>query len=106
MIDEKFIQSQKKIIEKDIKRLESEIKENRKYLDLGTTNEDNALEFEALEEKQAFVKTAEKDLGELRNALKRAEAGKYGLCLKCGKPIEIGRLKAYPAASCCVTHAK
>lgn len=106
MIDEKFIESQKKRIEKDVKRLEGEIKENKKYLEIGSSNEDNALEFEAFEERQALVKSAEKDLRELKAALKRIEERKYGVCEIGGEQIETGRLKAYPAATTCVTHAK
>ena len=106
MIDEKFIKRQKRVIKKNITRLEKEIATNRKFADLGSTNEDNAMEFENLEEKQALIKAAEKDLKELKAALKRIKEGKYGLCLKCKQPIELGRLKAYPEATYCATHAK
>jgi len=106
MIDEKFISDQRKRIEKNVERLEAEIKENKKYLEIGSSNEDNALEFEAFEERQAIVKSAEKDLKELKTALKRIGEGKYGVCEIGGEQIEAGRLKAYPAATTCVTHAK
>lgn len=106
MIDDKFIKKQKKIIEADIKRLEGEIKSYKKFSDIGSTNEDSALEFEAFEEKLALSKTAEKDLKELKRALQRIEEGKYGICQKGGEPIELGRLKVYPAAMLCATHAK
>ena len=106
MIEEKFIQSQKKKIEKDIKRLEVEVKENKKYLEIGSSNEDNALEFEAFEERQALVKSAEKDLKDLKGAIKRIEGGKYGICEVGSEPIETERLKVYPAATTCVNHAK
>jgi len=106
MIDEKFVKKQKSVIEKNIARLEKEIAQNREFVDIGSTNEDNAMEFEELEEKQALIKTAEKDLKEFKAALKRIEEGKYGICVKCGQPIEIGRLKAYPEAVYCATHAE
>ena len=105
MIDEKFTNKQKKIIEADIKRLEEEIKSYKKYANIGSTNEDSALEFEAFEEKLALSKAAEKDLKELKKALQRTEEGKYGICQKCGEPIEPGRLKMCPAATLCATHA-
>ncbi len=106
MINEKFILQQKKLIEKVVKRLESEIKSNKKYLEIGSSNEDNALEFEAFEERSALTKSAQKDLKELKDALKRIDEGKYGVCVIGGEQIESGRLKAYPAAATCVTHAK
>jgi len=106
MINEKFTLQQKKLIEKAIKRLEGEVKENKKYLEIGSSNEDNALEFEAFEERSALTKSAQKDLKELKDALKRIDEGKYGICTIGGEEIEAGRLKAYPAAKTCVTHAK
>lgn len=106
MIDKEFTTKQKNIIKKDISRLEEEIKEWKKYSDLGSSNEDNALEFEDFEGKSALSKNAQKDLKELKAALKRIEEGKYGTCQKCGDPIEKGRLKIYPAAILCVTHAR
>jgi len=105
MIDQKFIKSQKKTIENEIARLEKEVESYRKYEDLGSSNEDNAMEFETFEENLALAKTAKADLKELKRALKRIEDGTYGICQKCKQPIEIGRLKAYPAAQFCVTHA-
>jgi len=106
MIDEKFIKQQKEKIEKDITRLEADVKSNKKYLEIGSSNEDNALEFESFEERQAFIKSAEKDLKELREAIKRIEIGKYGICEVGGEEIEKGRLKAYPAATTCVEHSE
>jgi len=106
MIDEKFIQKQERKIERDIARLKSEIEKDKKYLEIGTTNEDNAMEFEVFEEKRAYARNAEKELEDLERALKKIKKGKYGICEKCGEPIEKGRLKAYPAATHCVTHAK
>lgn len=37
-------------------------------------------------------------------ALARIEAGTYGACDVCGKPIEQARLNADPAASTCIAH--
>ena len=44
---------------------------------------------------------AQRDANELRDvdeALARLAAGKFGLCVRCGEPIERERLDAYPAA--------
>jgi len=106
MIDKKFIESQKRSIEKDLARLEEEVKRGRKFADIGSTNEDNALEFEVFEENLALSKNALREVKDLRGALKRIEKGTYGICQKCGQTIERGRLKAYPAAAFCATHVK
>lgn len=106
MLDEKFIQKQRQLIEKSIERLSKQVSSGKKYADIGSSTDDSALEFEAFEEKLALNKTAEQDINLLKAALERIDKGKYGLCLKCGQPIEIGRLKTYPEAEFCVTHAK
>jgi RNA polymerase-binding transcription factor len=38
------------------------------------------------------------ELGAIEEALGRISAGSYGLCRRCGEPIERARLEAYPTA--------
>jgi DnaK suppressor protein len=42
------------------------------------------------------------EVDEVKAALARLEAGRYGLCEVCGKPIAEGRLEAMPATRYCV----
>jgi DnaK suppressor protein len=44
------------------------------------------------------------ELRDVRDALQRMDAGIYGLCEECGKPIPLERLRAYPAARYDVEH--
>ena len=44
------------------------------------------------------------ELREVREALGRIEAGTYGVCLKCGEPIEEDRLDAFPTAKYDLIH--
>jgi DnaK suppressor protein len=41
-------------------------------------------------------------LAEIDAALKRIDAGTYGLCASCGREIRVERLEAYPWASLCI----
>lgn len=41
-------------------------------------------------------------LGRINDALQRMEAGEYGICEHCGRPIAIGRLYAVPATTLCI----
>ncbi len=41
-------------------------------------------------------------LGRIDRALGRLRKGKYGLCEKCGKPIDAKRLEALPTATLCM----
>ena len=106
MIEKKFVQSQKILIERKVEELENEIKEARKYDDHGDSDEDKTQEFEELEGKSAVSKAAQEELKDLRYALKRIEEGKYGYCIQCNRPIEAGRLKGYLGAIYCSTHAR
>jgi RNA polymerase-binding protein DksA len=42
-------------------------------------------------------------LDQALRALRRLEAGTYGMCESCGRPIAVGRLKAYPRATLCIS---
>jgi DnaK suppressor protein len=44
-------------------------------------------------------------LDEVEAALRRLEAGNYGICEGCGKPIGTARLEAMPAARFCIADA-
>jgi DnaK suppressor protein len=41
-------------------------------------------------------------LGKIGKALERMDNGTYGICERCGKPIEKARLKALPYANLCI----
>lgn len=45
---------------------------------------------------------SEQVLAEIDAALKRIEAGTYGICTNCGREIPQERLEAYPWASLCI----
>ncbi|WP_026212255.1 TraR/DksA family transcriptional regulator [Longispora albida] len=40
---------------------------------------------------------------QLERALERVDDGGYGMCEKCGNPIPVERLAAFPSATLCVT---
>jgi DnaK suppressor protein len=44
------------------------------------------------------------ELGEVQDALTRIEEGSYGICLRCGEPIEPQRLLAIPTAKYDLRH--
>lgn len=60
---------------------------------------------EALNDKgvnEHILGEAKRSLERLNNALSRVEAGTYGKCIRCGKPIPMGRLRLVPEALICV----
>lgn len=106
MITKEFIAKQKIAIEKKIESLNQTVQESRRFEDIGSADEDNAREFEEFEGKIALDKGASAEIKNLKKALDRIENGTYGRCRVCNEPIETGRLKAYPEAELCATHAK
>ena len=59
---------------------------------------------EEYEGNAAIVTQLENQLIEVDAALDRIEKGTYGLCEKCGKPIEKARLEASPSARNSIQH--
>ena len=54
---------------------------------------------------EALRRQAEADLEAVDRALRRVEAGTYGVCERCGLPIAGARLDARPTAELCVVCA-
>jgi RNA polymerase-binding transcription factor DksA len=56
-------------------------------------------------EVDAIVGTLRDTLNEIDDALRKLEAGTYGLCESCGEPIPEARLEAMPSARLCIACA-
>ena len=56
--------------------------------------------------KEELLEEAERDSGQavlIDEALRRIDAGTYGVCESCGQPIGKARLQAFPRATLCVS---
>lgn len=117
-IDTKYF---KEKLERELAELENELKtvgrrnpDNpadweavpKKMDTLAADEGDVAENIEAYEENTAILKQLEIRWNEVRTALQRINENKYGLCETDGKPIELERLEANPAATTCVKHTK
>jgi DnaK suppressor protein len=67
---------------------------------------DVADQIEELVTNTPLVEELEKRLREVKGALKKMDAGEYGVCEECGAEIPLDRLQANPAARTCVQHAQ
>lgn len=47
-----------------------------------------------------------RELHELDAAMRRFEAGSYGMCVRCGQPINPARIEARPDATLCIDCAR
>lgn len=100
-----FLRKQKKILLKESQRLDEQYKLTRQFPEYGTSEDENAQEVEKFQENLSLQKNLKNLKRDVKDALVKIEKGKYGICEECNEPIEQGRLKAYPAATLCVTCA-
>ncbi len=64
--------------------------------------EEEATEAMELEKRLALEKQLTESLLKINRAIQKYEAGTYGICDQCGKPIEPARLEALPYAALCL----
>lgn len=109
----------KKLLEDELKTLEDEM------VTIARKNPDNKGDWEAIESdtntnsaeegdlaegmeeyetNRAILKQLETRMTEVKVALEKIDNGTYGICEISGKPIEIDRLEANPAAKTCKAH--
>lgn len=63
----------------------------------------DAKEEEGHDRIEALKKAVSQKISGIERALKRLKKGAYGVCERCGKPIEAKRLEIMPTAILCVT---
>ncbi len=80
----------------------SELRENEIVKDIGDMSLDNFSE-------ELLIKLEERErkmLEEIERALEKINNGTYGICERCGEPIEEKRLEAKPYARYCISCRK
>lgn len=113
-LDERQLDNLRKVLQKEKERLSRElevlIEENRVAAEETQSSDDNYED--DIADAASAIFERERDLSLQRNladilaqvdgALQRLDAGKYGVCARCGRPIEKQRLKALPYAELCI----
>lgn len=105
---ELFRQNEKKLL-----RQKEEIRTELEMLNAQDKNSDDDIISESelesrveslFERSQLIMRRAnlKKTLSDVSLALKRIKKNDYGVCQNCKKPIQDGRLKAFPAAKYCI----
>jgi DnaK suppressor protein len=54
------------------------------------------------EKNAALIAVLERKLQDIDSALRSMERGQYGICERCGNPIEVARLEVKPDATLCI----
>ena len=72
------------------------------FLRLGEHQDENAIEVSDYVSSISVEYSLEKGLRNIEGALKKTSEGTYGICSKCGEPINPKRLEVAPEATLCV----
>ena len=109
-IKEKLI-AQKEVIASQLKKFAKKSKKIKgdyetKFPHLGDHQDENAIEVSDYESNLSVEHHLEKELENIGSALKKTGEGTYGICSKCGKPINQKRLEAMPEATLCIECSK
>lgn len=70
--------------------------------DLETSPEEGDPDIWEREKIASLIRSLENKLSEIDRALRMTERGDYGLCERCGEPIDPARLKVMPTATLCL----
>lgn len=79
---------------------------NAKFPQFGDKQDENASEVATYSDELGLERALEKELRDVKDALKNIEDEKYGICKYCHKPIDEKRLLARPTSSACINCKK
>ncbi len=99
------LQKREKELSEDLDSSESDARDTALVDEVGDES-DEAVSDEERDAEYAEGSRDYEELIEVRDALKRIDAGTYGKCTVCGREIEAARLDAGPATKYCIDDAR
>jgi DnaK suppressor protein len=98
------LETERATLEEELVRLRAlaETEEKSEHAGLGNHMADDASEMYEQEQNLVFQQNTAQLLAQVEAALRRMDAGLYGLCENCGEPIGHARLETLPYATLCV----
>lgn len=101
----RFIEKEKKILEEERVQVMEELEHLRELMQTEVDVEPDEGDAEIFEREKnaALISVLENKLKDIDAALRSIEKGSYGICERCGQPIELERLEVKPDATLCVT---
>lgn len=96
--------AERKKLQEEREGTQAELKRLREYLqsEPEPTGDEADLAVYEREKNLALVRRLEQKLEDIEYALRTAKKGAYGICERCGKPIDPERLKVMPETTLCV----
>ncbi len=104
MTNAEFIEKERARLLNDMEQVNAELKNLRDLMQSEVDIEPDEGDAEVFEREKnaALIAVLERRLKDIETALKLIEKGEYGICTRCGKPIEPERLEIKPDATLCV----
>ena len=104
MTNAEFIEKERARLLNDMEQVNAELKNLRDLMQSEVDIEPDEGDAEVFEREKnaALIAVLERRLKDIETALKLIEKGEYGICTRCGKPIEPERLEIKPDATLCI----
>lgn len=104
MSDDKQAAIEKERLLKEYELLLDELSRRREQMqaEVDTDLDEGDAEIFEREKNAALIAVLEAKMQDVQSALRSIENGNYGICSRCGKEIEPGRLEVKPDATLCV----
>jgi RNA polymerase-binding protein DksA len=102
---DQFIHKEQKRLKQEYSQVQVELKHLRESMQAEVDVEPDEGDAEIFEREKnaALIAVLDRRQLDIEAALRSIEKGTYGICDKCGKPIEIERLEIKPDATLCVS---
>lgn len=105
MVNKKTLTAaERKKLEDERDQTKAELERLREYMKAEPEPTDDEVDLDVYEREKnlALVRRLEQKLEEINRALQVAKKGTYGICERCGNPIDPARLEALPETTLCV----
>ncbi|MBO9394400.1 TraR/DksA C4-type zinc finger protein [Caldilinea sp.] len=104
MTNAEFIEKERARLLNDMEQVNAELKNLRDLMQSEVDIEPDEGDAEVFEREKnaALIAVLERRLKDIETALRLIEKGEYGICTRCGKPIEPERLEIKPDATLCI----
>ncbi len=104
-IRDQFVAKESVRLKEEQVQVEEELRHLREMMQAEVDVEPDEGDAEIFEREKnaALISVLERRMSDIETAMRAIEKGKYGICSRCNKPIEVERLEIKPDASMCVT---
>jgi DnaK suppressor protein len=104
MSRKEFIARERESLVQEQKQVEEELNNLRELMQAEVDVEPDEGDAEIFEREKnaALIAVLENKLQDIQAALRSIDKGNYGICERCGQPIEVARLEVKPDATLCV----